>query len=239
MASQAPLRILVVEDDTDIRAIAQMALEGIGHHVVRCVDSGREALAQAPTFAPDLILLDVMMPAMDGPETLHALRRVPTLAATPTVFLTAKTHSSDIEYLRGLGAAAVIVKPFDPMTLSATIEGIWANQHDQTTGDISELLAALRSEYAVQLPGRIAFIQQAWQAIQHSTWDSQAVDRLYRSIHNLAGSSGSYGFRVLSERARTAEGCLRSIIQTPELMASEQRHQLTVLLGELRADLEP
>ncbi len=125
------LRILVVEDEHDIRTIVQLALERVGGFVVQCVGSGSEALAMATAHAPDLILLDVMMPGMDGPETLRALQALPATASTPVVFLTAKAQPHDIELLRGLGAVAVIVKPFDPMTLSETLANIWDNLHDR------------------------------------------------------------------------------------------------------------
>ncbi|TVQ38451.1 MAG: response regulator [Wenzhouxiangella sp.] len=122
-------RVLYVEDDPDIQAVAVMALEAVAGLTVQACDSGAEALAVALEFAPDLIVLDVMMPGMDGPTTLARLRELPTLADTPVVFVTAKTEAAEVERFLGLGALAVITKPFDPMQLGAQLRSIW--QHDQ------------------------------------------------------------------------------------------------------------
>lgn len=122
-------RILMVEDEADIREIAQLALEAVGGFQVKLCASGREALQEAPLFAPDLILLDVMMAEMDGPSTLAQLRRLPQLARTPVIFMTAKVQPHEVASYQALGALDVISKPFDPMTLSATVREIWL-RHD-------------------------------------------------------------------------------------------------------------
>lgn len=119
-------RVLYVDDDPDIREIAGIALETVGGLSVRLCASGPEAIREAPAFEPDLIMLDVMMPDMDGPETLQSLRGIPTLEKVPAVFLTAKVHPEDIEHLRRLDVVDVLTKPFDPMTLAQTLTNIWA-----------------------------------------------------------------------------------------------------------------
>ena len=118
-------KILCVEDEPDIQAITKLALETVGGFTIETCSSGREALLRAPEFGPDLILLDVMMPGMDGPETLHALRALPGFEATPVIFMTAKAMASEIQKYKDLGALDVIPKPFDPMTLSDQIKAIW------------------------------------------------------------------------------------------------------------------
>lgn len=118
-------KILYVEDEKDIQAIARMALEMVGKFTVRACSSGAEALAAIAEFKPDLILLDVMMPDMDGPTTLARLREHPSGAGIPAVFMTAKVQAHEIENLKQAGAAEVIAKPFDPMTLSDSIRRIW------------------------------------------------------------------------------------------------------------------
>jgi CheY-like chemotaxis protein len=118
-------KILYVEDEPDIRLIAVMALESLGGFTLESCETGREAVAKATEFSPDLLLLDVMMPGMDGPTTLLALRNLPGLADTPAVFMTAKVQSQEIDEYLELGAVDVIAKPFDPMTLAARIEDIW------------------------------------------------------------------------------------------------------------------
>lgn len=122
-------RILMVEDETDIQVIAQFALQALGGFTVQTCSSGAEALATVGTFAPDLILLDVMMPGMDGPSTLTALRAQPALVRTPVLFMTAKVQPHEVAHYKALGALDVIAKPFDPMTLAATINTIWS-KHD-------------------------------------------------------------------------------------------------------------
>jgi CheY-like chemotaxis protein len=118
-------KILYVEDEPDIRLIAELALESIGGFTLEVCESGADALAKGQHFAPDLLLLDVMMPEMDGPTTLQALRRLPGLEATPVIFMTAKVQAQEIAEYRDLGALDVIAKPFDPMTLAAQVEAIW------------------------------------------------------------------------------------------------------------------
>ena len=118
-------RIFLVDDEPDIRAIARLALETVGGFTVEACNSGQEALLRASEFGPDLFLLDVMMPGMDGPETLRALRALPGFEATPVIFMTAKAMAPEIQKYKGLGALDVIPKPFDPMTLSDQIKAIW------------------------------------------------------------------------------------------------------------------
>jgi two-component system OmpR family response regulator len=122
-------RILMVEDEPDIQAIAKLALEAVGGFTVTVCGSGSEALASGPAFAPDLVLLDVMMPGLDGPGTFQAMRHTPDLAEVPVVFMTAKVQPQEIETLRSLGALDVIAKPFDPLTLPSTIRHIWTEHH--------------------------------------------------------------------------------------------------------------
>jgi CheY-like chemotaxis protein len=124
-------KILYAEDDDDIRSVAVLALEMIGGFVVSACTSGFEAVEKAASFDPDLILLDVMMPGMDGPATLTRLRELPELARVPAVFFTAKAQPSEVERLRALGAQAVLAKPFDPADLSADLRRIWKAVHDE------------------------------------------------------------------------------------------------------------
>jgi two-component system OmpR family response regulator len=121
-------RVLFVEDDPDIQTVARMALETVGGFTVLGCSSGTEALERVEAFAPDLILLDVIMPGMDGLETLRLLRLLPGsagIAAVPVVFMTAKVQAQEIAEYRAAGAVDVIAKPFDPMTLPATVRSIW------------------------------------------------------------------------------------------------------------------
>lgn len=126
MAHAELRRILFVEDDPDIRTVATMALEAVGGFSVLACDSGARAIGEASAFGPDLVLLDVMMPGLDGPATLEALRRLPDLGETPVVFMTARVQAHEVARYREMGAADVIAKPFDPMALSDTVRSIWS-----------------------------------------------------------------------------------------------------------------
>lgn len=118
-------RILLADDDPDVRSVLQVALEVVGQYTVCSCESGAEALAQIEAFQPQLLILDVMMPNMDGPETLRRLRARGGLEHVATVFLTAKAYPHEQERLRGLGVSGVLAKPFDPMTVSEELQRIW------------------------------------------------------------------------------------------------------------------
>ncbi len=118
-------KILLVEDNDDIRTIIKSALEKIGGYKVHACASGAEALLSISEFAPQLLLLDMMMPGMDGPAVLAKVRERPETASLPVVFLTARASSTDIETLFALGALDVLKKPFDPMTLHEQVRAAW------------------------------------------------------------------------------------------------------------------
>ena len=124
MSNQLPF-VLHVDDDDDIRAVALIALETVGGLTVEQFDSGGAALEGVKKLKPDLFLLDVMMPGMNGMETLERLRAMPQFSSTPAVFMTAKVQESDVRQLLACGALDVIAKPFDPMTLASEVVSIW------------------------------------------------------------------------------------------------------------------
>jgi len=118
-------KILHVDDDADIRAIAHLSLNHIGGFEVAQCSSGAEALAIASSFRPQLFLLDVMMPGMSGDALWKELSKNPDLAETPVIFMTAKVDKGYVESLVSSGASAVIEKPFDAMALPNKIQEIW------------------------------------------------------------------------------------------------------------------
>ncbi|NKD87227.1 response regulator [Haematospirillum sp. 15-248] len=118
-------RVLYVEDDPDIQAIATLALVDVGGLKVTACSSGDEALSAFPSADPQIVLLDVMMPGMDGPGTLQALRKLPGGDRVPVAFMTAKVQSHEVARYLDMGAAGVISKPFDPMTLAEQVRTIW------------------------------------------------------------------------------------------------------------------
>lgn len=131
MSSDTLQRILYVEDEPDIQAVARIALETVGGFTVQICSSGEDALQAAVEFAPDLLLLDVMMPGMDGPTTLKELRNLPQLQNTPAVFMTAKVQPQEVEQFKSYGALDVIAKPFDPMALSSQIAAVWQGRDEK------------------------------------------------------------------------------------------------------------
>jgi CheY-like chemotaxis protein len=115
------LRVLYVDDEPDIREVVEISLSLDPDFVTQSCDSGQEALAIAADWSPDLILLDVMMPVMDGPATLARLRDDAQTTGIPVVFMTARAQTRELDHFRSLGAVGVIPKPFDPMTLAASV----------------------------------------------------------------------------------------------------------------------
>ena len=114
-------RILIIDDEDDIREVAAMSLETVAGWEVMVANSGAQGLTRAATYKPDAILLDVMMPGMDGPTTFRELQKNPVTAKIPVLFLTAKVQATDRRRFADLGIHAVLVKPFDPLTLSTQI----------------------------------------------------------------------------------------------------------------------
>ncbi|EXJ10040.1 response regulator [Nitrincola nitratireducens] len=124
-------KVLYVEDDCDIREIATLALRDVGGLTIKVCESGASALVEVDAFAPQLILLDVMMPSMDGPETLKALRKQGSVTEkTAVAFMTAKVYPDELLRYRQLGVTEVIAKPFDPMTLADEVRAIWERFND-------------------------------------------------------------------------------------------------------------
>ncbi|WP_284947232.1 response regulator [Acidisoma cladoniae] len=128
MANVTLSRILYVEDDADIRSVATFALETLGGFTVAGFESGAQAIAAAADFEPQMLLLDVMMPGMDGPTTLIGLHAIPALKNAPAIFMTAKVQPQEVARYMAMGALDVIAKPFDPMALSDLVRGIWERQ---------------------------------------------------------------------------------------------------------------
>ena len=114
-------RILIVDDEADIREVAQVSLELMGPYEVITASSGREGVHSARARQPDAILLDVMMPDLDGPAVLAELRADPATRDIPVLFLTARTQTVERAQLVRLGAAGILTKPFDPLKLATDV----------------------------------------------------------------------------------------------------------------------
>jgi two-component system, OmpR family, response regulator len=221
--------ILYVEDEPDIQRIVKLALEMVaGMRVIAC-SSGADAIARSTETAIDLMLLDVMMPQMDGPTTLQRLREIPALAKTPVVFMTAKAHPSEVAYFKSLGALDVIAKPFDPMALADVLRAIWAravaagpssSSELKQTIDSAELsaearfterMAALTAQFQRELPERLAEMRHYWQVLKQF-WNLDALNSMHRCTHNLAGAGSTFGYDALTTRARTLDRHLKVLL---------------------------
>lgn len=122
-------KILCVDDAADIRAVLQISLEMLGGFSICLCASGQEALNQAVDFQPDLILMDVMMPDLDGPQTLKLLREKTEQHPAPVIFMTGQDQHKQTKALYELGAIGVISKPFQPAELANQINSIWSDYH--------------------------------------------------------------------------------------------------------------
>jgi len=121
-------RILYAEDEADIQEIVRISLQEIGNFELQVCSSGEELLEAYESFAPDLILMDVMMPGMDGITTFERLKQMPGYQQTPVVFMTAKVQVNEVQQYKEIGALEVISKPFNPMHLPEKLEEIWQNR---------------------------------------------------------------------------------------------------------------
>jgi CheY-like chemotaxis protein len=126
MPERALQRVCYVEDDEDIQRIVRMSLERIGKMTVEVVSDPNAAIAAITAFKPDLVMLDWMMPGMDGPTLFRKMKQLPELAALPVVFITAKATQRDMDELLPLGAAGTISTPYAPKELPEQLRAIWA-----------------------------------------------------------------------------------------------------------------
>lgn len=211
MTASAPERILCVDDDPDLLALLGLALAEWGPDGLRLCTSGAQALKLAEAFRPDLVVLDVCMPELDGPDTLQALRRIPALADTPVVFMTAGADPADAERYRSQGAAAVIPKPFDPRTLGPALAEVWREhrQHCTQPDGMEDQLATLQGRFVLALRERLRKMDQIWARLDADPRTRRAaLLELQQQVHQILGSAGSFGLAEISERARPLDDLL-------------------------------
>jgi two-component system, OmpR family, response regulator len=125
-----PLKIMYVDDDADIRTIVRFSLADEKDFDLKMCSSGQEALDTVGEFQPDVVLLDVMMPGMDGPTTMKRLHLLPGFEQVPVAFVTARVQPQEVNQLIALGAIEVIAKPFDPMLLPGQVRQLWADRRN-------------------------------------------------------------------------------------------------------------
>ncbi len=215
------IRILHVDDEPDIREIVGMALSMNPNYEVRACSSGSEAVATISTWQPSLILLDVMMPGMDGPTTLAELRKDSRTTEIPVVFMTARAQTREVEHFISLGAQGVISKPFDPMTLADQV-----GSHLQTTR-----MEALRDIFK-QRARADAILLSPFQASLDKAVSEDDLKQIKVIAHGLAGTAGIYGFDNVSRDAAALEEAVIA-----RLEGSGAREDVTSILRELLGGL--
>lgn len=124
-------KVLLIDDDEDLHVLMEICLRDLPHLKLHSAYSGEEGIQTAMEFEPDIILLDVLMPQMDGIGTLEAIKLIPTISHIPVIFLTARAQKDEIESYLKKGVFDVIVKPFDPNTLSSDLLAIWKKYTEQ------------------------------------------------------------------------------------------------------------
>ena len=129
MGSITLQRVLLADDEPDILEISRIALETVGGFEVVVCPSGKMLLERLSEFQPDLVIVDVLMPDMTGPEVFEEIRRRPEFDEVPVIYLTGVIQEEELEGLRETGVADIILKPFDPMTLADRINGVWKGTH--------------------------------------------------------------------------------------------------------------
>jgi two-component system OmpR family response regulator len=191
------LRILHVDDEPDIREVVEISLGFDPALETRSCGSGHEALAAALDWQPDIILLDVMMPVMDGPTTLLRMRDNAQLAAIPVVFMTARAQTHELDRFRSLGAVGVIPKPFDPMTLAASVRSY--------VQPVDDPLDKLRSAFLQRAQKDAASLVTLKSALKDGIGVPATLAGIRSIAHGLAGAGGIFGLSVISDAAAALE----------------------------------
>jgi two-component system OmpR family response regulator len=203
------LHILHVDDEPDIREIVGISLGLDPELVTRSCGSGEEAMELALDWHPDMILLDVMMPMMDGPKTLACLRGNPQTAGIPVIFMTARAQTRELDLFRSLGAVGVIPKPFDPMTLAASVRS-YVMPPDNP-------LESLRGYFRQRIKKDAAALTKLRSVLKDRGATPAALIRIKHIAHGLAGSGGIYGFFEISEAASALEEAANAGMGNPKL----------------------
>lgn len=187
---------------------------------MKTADSGERAIDLAYEVRPDLVLMDVMMPGLDGPSTFKRMRESALLAHIPVIFMTAKVLPAEISQFLQLGAIGVIVKPFDPLTLYGELFALWNNGDAERQ---SSIVCSRQSKAQAQVDSlTINFLQRAWADVinlakmieRAQNGDRSVFKELERVSHSLHGAGAMFGFPKISDLggmiARTVEGLVAS-----------------------------
>jgi len=253
-SDQPPLRqVLYIDDEPDLRLIVQTALglsEGL---IVHTADSGEQGLRLAHELQPDLVLLDVMMPRLDGPATLARLRADPAIAHIPVIFMTAKAMPEDVLRFRALGAAGVIAKPFDPMELSGQVLSIWhtlaadrPRAHVTRVSDgraqarLRDQVAGLAGKFLQRTGAQAVTLRELVVALKSG--DLSGLTSMHEIAHKIHGSGAIFDFPGVSECAGELERLSENLLAADSSIdpASQLliRQRLEACIGRLTEAIE-
>ena len=218
-------KVLLADDDPDLRRLAQLSLSRVGKWQVLVAGTGEAAVEIACKEKPDLIVMDVSMPGMDGPTALRKLRENLETRETPVIFITARALPEEIEQHLAAGAAGVVTKPFDPLELPSRLVDILAAQTGAAVqslpgSDVVEALRTDRAAYVAALPGKIAALAEVLEAARA---DPAARADARGGAHKLRGSAGVHGLLAVAEAAASIEEALVVLESAPARAAEAWR----------------
>ena len=209
---QALRHVLVVDDDPDLRAVVSLSLTALGGLTVETCAAAVDAVEMVRCGRPDLVLLDNMMPGMNGLSVLTELRSASDVGTTPVVLMSAQIDRHPVERYENLGLLGVIPKPFDPVALPEVLQEFWKT-HLRRRAEVHEKdFEALRVAYIAELAEKMDAMQAAGAALARDGWNRSVVESLAHLAHRTAGSSGLYRLDALSRSAGALEEILNRLL---------------------------
>lgn len=240
MDTQPLNHILYVEDDEDIRELVRISLENTSDYKLDLCASGREAIDISDKVSPQLVILDVMMPDIDGPAVLKHYQSLPKFKKTPFVFMTAKIRDNEIRQYQSMGISGIISKPFDPVKLSQLIDDIWHKHNQEQSEKPTDSMESLNQKYVEKLMITKQDLLQFVIALSEDSFDQNDLNALKILINNLTGSGESFGYADISTEAsliaKELDGFTLSDQETPLNHQSQSR--LSALLLALSAIID-
>jgi diguanylate cyclase (GGDEF)-like protein len=235
------MKVLITDDDADSRELVRLTL---AMHKIQVVEAagGIECLKVAQDTRPDAILLDVMMPSMDGPTTLTALRANPVTASIPVIFLTASAMPSEVERLKKLGARAVVAKPFDPFALPNAVRELLGTPPAALAASGppragTDGLDELRTQFVRRSQARIEVATRILGLLRETPEDREHLQDLMRFFHSLAGVGTSFGFPQVTALAKEGELECLAILHGESSLSATEIENWTRLVGALAHEL--
>jgi two-component system OmpR family response regulator len=227
------LHVLHVDDEPDICEVVEVSLCLDPNLVTRSCGSGPEAIAVAMNWPTDIILLDVMMPVMDGPTTLQRLRDSAQTASIPVVFMTARAQARELNGFHSLGAAGVILKPFDPMTLAASVRRYVQPTNDALDAPVDDFLQRVNSVFLRRANDDAAALAKHRCALKNDHTLPATLAAIRQIAHGLAGAGGIFDFPEISEAAAALE---QAVIA--QFDGSDTVKEITLAIDRLLARME-